>query len=165
MISRSAVLIGDAAFVARPHTAMGVSKAAGDVMALSNCLASEADLPTALQRFEAERIVIGRDIVGYGRQLGASAFDRQPVFIRMTNDPLESSSGSFDVEKSESSVRNLHQAARSVDLRDDGGTFPDCGGYPFGRSGPDIADGEDIRQAGFQRQCVGFHAELSRLGA
>jgi 2-polyprenyl-6-methoxyphenol hydroxylase-like FAD-dependent oxidoreductase len=39
MISRSAVLIGDAAFVARPHTAMGVSKAAGDVMALSNCLA------------------------------------------------------------------------------------------------------------------------------
>lgn len=73
MIGRSVVLIGDAAFVARPHTAMGVSKAAGDVMALSNCLALEADLPTALQRFEAERIVIGRKIVAYGRQLGASA--------------------------------------------------------------------------------------------
>lgn len=36
MTGRSVVLIGDAAFVARPHTAMGVSKAAGDVMALSD---------------------------------------------------------------------------------------------------------------------------------
>lgn len=73
MIGRSVVLIGDSAFVARPHTAMGVSKAAGDVMALSNCLALEADLPTALQRFEADRISVGREIVAYGRQLGASA--------------------------------------------------------------------------------------------
>lgn len=73
MIGRSIVLIGDAAFVARPHTAMGVSKAAGDVMALSNCLASEIDLPTALDRFEADLIVVGREIVAYGRQLGASA--------------------------------------------------------------------------------------------
>jgi len=73
MIGRSIVLIGDAAFVARPHTAMGVSKAAGDVMALSNCLASAVDLAAALQRFEADRSVVGREIVAYGRQLGASA--------------------------------------------------------------------------------------------
>ena len=59
MIGRSIALIGDAAFVARPHTAMGVSKAAGDVMALSNCLARERDLTTALQRYEADRIVVG----------------------------------------------------------------------------------------------------------
>jgi 2-polyprenyl-6-methoxyphenol hydroxylase-like FAD-dependent oxidoreductase len=73
MIGRSIALIGDAAFVARPHTAMGVSKAAADVMALSDCLASAVDLPTALQKFEADRIVFGRNIVAYGRQLGASA--------------------------------------------------------------------------------------------
>jgi 2-polyprenyl-6-methoxyphenol hydroxylase-like FAD-dependent oxidoreductase len=73
MIGRSIALIGDAAFVARPHTAMGVSKAAGDVMALSNNLASAADLPNALQQFEADRISVGREIVAYGRQLGASA--------------------------------------------------------------------------------------------
>ena len=73
MIRRSIVLIGDAAFVARPHTAMGVSKAAGDVMALSKCLASEVDPSIALHRFEAERMVIGREVVAYGRQLGASA--------------------------------------------------------------------------------------------
>jgi 2-polyprenyl-6-methoxyphenol hydroxylase-like FAD-dependent oxidoreductase len=73
MTGRSVVLIGDAAFVARPHTAMGVSKAAGDVMALSNSLESEVDLPSALQRFEDDRIAVGREIVAYGRQLGASA--------------------------------------------------------------------------------------------
>jgi 2-polyprenyl-6-methoxyphenol hydroxylase-like FAD-dependent oxidoreductase len=72
-IGRSIVLIGDAAFVARPHTAMGVSKAAGDVMALSNCLASAVDLHAALQRFEADRISVGREIVACGRQLGAAA--------------------------------------------------------------------------------------------
>lgn len=73
MIGRSIALIGDAAFVARPHTAMGVSKAAGDVMALSHCLAATEDLPAALRRYEADRIGVGRDIVAYGRQLGASA--------------------------------------------------------------------------------------------
>ncbi|WP_377299534.1 FAD-dependent monooxygenase [Rhizobium sp. SGZ-381] len=73
MIGRSIVLIGDAAFVARPHTAMGVSKAAGDVMALSDHLARAGDLATALQHYEAERIEVGREIAAYGRQLGASA--------------------------------------------------------------------------------------------
>ncbi len=73
MAGRSIVIIGDAAFVARPHTAMGVSKAAGDVMALINCLASAVDLHAALQRFEVDRISVGREIVAYGRQLGTSA--------------------------------------------------------------------------------------------
>ena len=73
MIGRSIVLIGDAAFVARPHTAMGVSKAAGDVMALGDNLARAGNLAAALQRYEAERIEVGRDIAAYGRQLGPSA--------------------------------------------------------------------------------------------
>lgn len=34
MVRGRIVLLGDAAFVVRPHTAMGVSKAAGDAMAL-----------------------------------------------------------------------------------------------------------------------------------
>lgn len=73
MIRRSIALIGDAAFVARPHTAMGVSKAAGDVMSLVASLAAEADIAKAMQRYEADRIFVGREIVAYGRQLGASA--------------------------------------------------------------------------------------------
>lgn len=66
-------LIGDAAFVVRPHTAMGVSKAAGDVMALQRHLAAESDLATALARYERERLPVGREIAAYGRRLGASA--------------------------------------------------------------------------------------------
>lgn len=73
MIGRSVALIGDAAFVARPHTAMGVSKAAGDAMALSRFLSQEDDLSVALRGYEAERIVVGQEIVAYGRQLAASA--------------------------------------------------------------------------------------------
>lgn len=73
MVGRSVALIGDAAFVVRPHTAMGVSKAAGDVLALQQHLAAELELSAALSRFEGERIPVGRQIAAYGRQLGASA--------------------------------------------------------------------------------------------
>src|SRR5207342_2222084 len=55
-------IIGDAAFVARPHVAAGVAKAADDAAALA--LALEADqVETALLRFEAERLPVGRKII------------------------------------------------------------------------------------------------------
>jgi len=65
-------LIGDAAFVARPHTAMGVPKGAGDAVALVRALEDAADDPTAaLAEFETARLRIGRAIVRRGRSLGA----------------------------------------------------------------------------------------------
>ncbi len=73
MVGKSVALIGDAAYVVRPHTAMGVSKAAGDAMALREALADEANLPSALRRFEQARSIIGREIAAYGRRLGATA--------------------------------------------------------------------------------------------
>ncbi|WP_411906682.1 FAD binding domain-containing protein [Rhizobium mayense] len=73
MVSRRVALIGDAAFVVRPHTAMGVSKAAGDALALRNALSKSDDLAEALGRYEQERLPAGRQIAAYGRRLGASA--------------------------------------------------------------------------------------------
>ncbi|TSD89313.1 2-polyprenyl-6-methoxyphenol hydroxylase [Mycobacterium sp. KBS0706] len=73
VVGRSVALIGDAAFVVRPHTAMGVSKAAGDVMALQRHLATRADLRSALAGFELERRAVGEQIAAYGRRLGATA--------------------------------------------------------------------------------------------
>ena len=73
MVGSAVALIGDAAFVARPHTAMGVAKAAADVLALRLQLQRHSDLQQALKQYEKERIVIGRSTVAYGRQLGASA--------------------------------------------------------------------------------------------
>jgi 2-polyprenyl-6-methoxyphenol hydroxylase-like FAD-dependent oxidoreductase len=52
---------------------MGVSKAAADVMALVGCLARAEDVKVALHDFEAARIGVGRNIVEYGRRLGATA--------------------------------------------------------------------------------------------
>lgn len=66
------VIIGDAAFVARPHVAAGVPKAAGDALALANALARGGDdCLSALPQFEAERLRIGRSMVARGRYLGS----------------------------------------------------------------------------------------------
>ena len=72
MVSGHIALMGDAAFVARPHTAMGVAKAAGDAFALRNALLGAPDIDSALAAYEAERGPVGRSIVAYGQRLGQS---------------------------------------------------------------------------------------------
>lgn len=64
-------LIGDAAFVARPHVGAGVAKAADDAAALVAALDVESDVAAALRRFEAERLPVNRRIVGHARHLGS----------------------------------------------------------------------------------------------
>ena len=63
-------IVGDAAFVARPHVAAGVSKAADDAAALAHAL-DDDDVPSGLRRFEAERLPAGRKIIERARHLGA----------------------------------------------------------------------------------------------
>lgn len=63
-------LIGDAAFVARPHVAAGVSKAADDAAALAAALEDD-DVEAALRRFEAERLPENHRIIERARHLGA----------------------------------------------------------------------------------------------
>jgi 2-polyprenyl-6-methoxyphenol hydroxylase-like FAD-dependent oxidoreductase len=63
-------IIGDAAFVARPHVGAGVSKASDDVTALVKALAFD-DVESALRKFEAERLPIGRRVIERARHLGA----------------------------------------------------------------------------------------------
>ena len=64
-------ILGDAAFVARPHVAAGVSKAADDAAALAQALQSEADVVAALKRFEAARLRENTLIIERARHLGA----------------------------------------------------------------------------------------------
>ena len=67
-----AVIIGDAAFTARPHVAMGVPKGAGDALALVEAIKLGGREPlSALAHFEAERLRIDRAIVARGRYLGS----------------------------------------------------------------------------------------------
>ena len=64
-------LLGDAAFVARPHVGMGVTKAAGDAMALSDALNDAIAVETALAAYDAARTPVGAAVVRHARELGA----------------------------------------------------------------------------------------------
>lgn len=64
-------IVGDAAFVARPHVAAGVSKAADDAAALVVALQAEADVESALKRYEAARLPENYRIIERARHLGA----------------------------------------------------------------------------------------------
>jgi 2-polyprenyl-6-methoxyphenol hydroxylase-like FAD-dependent oxidoreductase len=71
LVAPRTAIIGDAAFVARPHCGMGVTKAAGDAVALVNALQSApGDLQAALARYEEARLGIGRDLVDHAAYLG-----------------------------------------------------------------------------------------------
>lgn len=63
-------LLGDSAFVARPHCGMGVTKAAGDALALVKWLRL-APVEQALAGYSAERTAYGMRIVEHARHLGA----------------------------------------------------------------------------------------------
>jgi 2-polyprenyl-6-methoxyphenol hydroxylase-like FAD-dependent oxidoreductase len=63
-------IIGDAAFVARPHVAAGVAKAADDAATLAAALETD-EVEAALRRFEAARVPVGRRIIERARHLGA----------------------------------------------------------------------------------------------
>ena len=64
-------LLGDAAFVARPHVGAGVAKAAEDALVLAEALADHAEVETALRHFESARLPIGERIIARARRLGA----------------------------------------------------------------------------------------------
>jgi 2-polyprenyl-6-methoxyphenol hydroxylase-like FAD-dependent oxidoreductase len=63
-------LLGDAAFVARPHVGMGVTKAALDAAALSDCIRTHGANEQALKHYAALRIPAGLAVVQRARDLG-----------------------------------------------------------------------------------------------
>ncbi len=65
-----ACLVGDAAFVARPHAAAGTAKAAADGWALAKALSGKNDVAAALKQWEAEQLVVGRQLLERTRSIG-----------------------------------------------------------------------------------------------
>ena len=63
-------VLGDAAFVARPHVGAGVAKAAEDALALADAL-DAGDIESGLKQFEAARLPVGEKIIERARRLGA----------------------------------------------------------------------------------------------
>ena len=65
-------ILGDAAFVARPHVGAGVSKAADDAATLVESLTAEGDdVEAGLKRFAAARLDENHRIIQHARHLGA----------------------------------------------------------------------------------------------
>ncbi len=65
------LLMGDAAFVARPHVGMGVTKAAEDAMALADCIGRLGPGAAASLAYEALRLADGQAVVQRARRLGS----------------------------------------------------------------------------------------------
>jgi len=66
-----ACLLGDAAFIVRPHTAGATAKAADEARGLASAAqAWRADFDGALARWEADRLAAGRAMSQYGMALG-----------------------------------------------------------------------------------------------
>jgi 2-polyprenyl-6-methoxyphenol hydroxylase-like FAD-dependent oxidoreductase len=78
-------LIGDAAFVARPHVGAGVVKAAQDGSALARALEGADDIAAALKRMEATQLPFGRRIIARARELGACLQPRHATAAEQTN--------------------------------------------------------------------------------
>ena len=66
-----AALIGDAAFVVRPHVGAGIVKAAQDAAALAAALEEHTEVAAGLRAFEAQRLGESRKFVAQARRLGS----------------------------------------------------------------------------------------------
>ena len=64
-------LVGDAAFIPRPHTAASVSKGAANAIALADALVEQNhDAPKALNAWEADQLRLGMHLWKVGQDLG-----------------------------------------------------------------------------------------------
>jgi 2-polyprenyl-6-methoxyphenol hydroxylase-like FAD-dependent oxidoreductase len=71
MVQGRVVLLGDAAFIPRPHTAASTAKAAANALALGRALQEfPDDIDTALKEWEADQLALGRHLERSGRALG-----------------------------------------------------------------------------------------------
>jgi 2,6-dihydroxypyridine 3-monooxygenase len=77
MASGRACLVGDAAFAVRPHAAAGTAKAAEDGWVLAEELVrAEGDVASAMRRWEARQVDLGRGLLARTREIGVSSQTR-----------------------------------------------------------------------------------------
>jgi 2,6-dihydroxypyridine 3-monooxygenase len=63
-------LVGDAAFVVRPHAAAGTAKAAADAWELARALEEQPDVESALRAWEPGQLALGRSLLERTRRIG-----------------------------------------------------------------------------------------------
>ena len=63
-------LMGDAAFVGRPHVGMGVTKAGDEAMVIAKHIAAIGATPAAFNAYSDERLKLGQQVVARAQYLG-----------------------------------------------------------------------------------------------
>ena len=102
------VLLGDAAFVARPHVGAGVTKVALDAMCLADAIdAAGDDLTAALVHYDREQRRLGNWCVTRGRQMGIRIRTRRP-------DEAQPSRSELD-RRAEMSIRDYIEVAEDIE--------------------------------------------------
>ena len=102
-------LLGDAAFVARPHAGMGVTKAALDARCLADALiAARGEVDAALESYQRERRLFGSRLVAYARSLGA--------YLEAQGRPREQRSGAELLRDPRTTLRETGSSL--IDIRD-----------------------------------------------
>jgi 2-polyprenyl-6-methoxyphenol hydroxylase-like FAD-dependent oxidoreductase len=87
IVTGRVALLGDAAFVARPHVAAGVTKAALNAAWLTDALAATPDdIDAALATYEARAKSFGSAMVARARFLGA--YLESPPRVGLTPEPI-----------------------------------------------------------------------------
>jgi 2-polyprenyl-6-methoxyphenol hydroxylase-like FAD-dependent oxidoreductase len=71
MVQGRVLLLGDAAFIPRPHTAASTAKAGANALALGRALQEfPDDIDAALKEWEPDQLALGRELERSGRALG-----------------------------------------------------------------------------------------------
>ena len=86
VVAGRVALLGDAAFVARPHVGAGVTKAALNAAWLTDALAAIPDIDAALAAYDAQARAFGSALVTRARFLGAYLED--PPRAGLKADPV-----------------------------------------------------------------------------
>jgi 2,6-dihydroxypyridine 3-monooxygenase len=74
MVRQRVCLVGDAAFVLRPHIAAGTAKAAADARALADEIEKAGGaVPAAVRAWEPGQLALGRATTGRAREVGERA--------------------------------------------------------------------------------------------
>ncbi|MEM6623943.1 MAG: FAD-dependent monooxygenase [Pseudomonadota bacterium] len=70
MVKGRVILLGDAAFIPRPHTAASTSKAAANALMLGEAVAAFDDVDEALARWEPGQLMLGHQLYRQGSSVG-----------------------------------------------------------------------------------------------
>jgi 2-polyprenyl-6-methoxyphenol hydroxylase-like FAD-dependent oxidoreductase len=87
LVAGRVALLGDAAFVARPHVGAGVTKAALNAAWLTDALIANSDIEAALATYDAQASAFGSALVARARFLGGYLED--PPRAGLNADPVK----------------------------------------------------------------------------